>query len=29
MVAINMRCLDDIDVFEKVADAKQVDGKSR
>jgi len=29
MVAINMRCLDDIDVFTKVADAKQVDGKSR
>ncbi len=29
MVAINVRCLDDVDVFKTVTDAKQVDGKSR
>ena len=29
MVAINVRCLDDVDVFKAVADAKQLDGKSR
>jgi hypothetical protein len=28
MVAINVRCLDGIDVFKVVAEAKQVDGKS-
>lgn len=28
MVAINLRCLDGIDVFKTVATAKQVDGKS-
>jgi hypothetical protein len=29
MVAINLRCLDDIDTFKIVSAAKQVDGKSR
>jgi len=29
MVAINLRCLDDIDIFKTVAEATQFDGKSR
>ena len=29
MVAINVRCLDNVDVFGQLAKAKQIDGKSR